>query len=116
LASSVDLASKASGELVAERTDAVPTRFDVGQNYPNPFNPRTTIAYALSEASDVTIEIFDVRGTRIAELVNEHQQPGFHRVTWHGLNQSGVAAPSGVYFYKVRAGEQVMQKRMMLLK
>jgi hypothetical protein len=116
LASSVDLASKASGELVAERTDAVPTRFDVGQNYPNPFNPSTTIAYALSEASDVTIEIFDVRGTRIAELVNEHQQPGFHRVTWHGLNQSGVAAPSGVYFYKVRAGEQVMQKRMMLLK
>jgi hypothetical protein len=115
-ASSVKLTPKATAEPAAERIAATPAKFDVGQNAPNPFNPATTIAYALPEAADVKVDIYDVKGTRVAQLVNEHKPAGFHRVTWHGLDDTGVAAPSGVYFYKVRAGKHAMQKRMLLLK
>ncbi len=81
------------------------------QNYPNPFNPRTTIAFALAEEADVTLEVFDAAGRLVATLVDESKGAGRHTI---GFDASRLS--SGVYFYRLRAGEFVQQKKMVLLK
>jgi parallel beta-helix repeat protein len=81
------------------------------QNYPNPFNSSTTIEYALSEASDVKIEIFDILGRHAETLVNEKQRAGYHQVIWNANDHS-----SGLYFCRIQAGEYVVTKKMVLSK
>jgi hypothetical protein len=86
-----------------------PIHYDLSQNYPNPFNPSTQITYSIPKATDVTLKVYDVLGREIAVLVNERKQPGEYKVTW---NAEGV--PSGVYFYRIVAGEFVETKKMMV--
>ncbi len=95
---------------------ALPTKFDVAQNYPNPFNPSTQINYQLPEASHVTIQIYDIRGNLVRVLEDGRKQAGYHSVIWDGRNDSGIQVSSGVYIYKVKAGENVISKRMMMVK
>ena len=83
----------------------------VSQNIPNPFNPITTIAYDLSEPSNVTLRVYAVTGQKVATLVSDYQQPGHHEVAWDG---SGFA--NGVYVYRFEAGPFTETKRMLLLK
>ncbi len=90
---------------------ALPTEYALEQNYPNPFNPTTTISFALPEAGDVLVEVFDVTGRRMATLVNGEYAAGTHTVEWNAHQ-----APSGVYFYAVRAGDFQATRRMVLLK
>ncbi len=92
-------------------TMELPTEFALSQNYPNPFNAQTAIKYALPEASHVTVAIYDLLGRKVETIVNEHQQSGYHQITWNSNNIS-----SGVYFYKIHAGEFVETKKMVLLK
>jgi hypothetical protein len=68
-------------------------------NYPNPFNPSTTISYALSRPTNVTLSIFNILGQEVALLVNQWQEAGTHRVTWNGTVHSGV------YFYRLQAND-----------
>jgi len=89
----------------------LPMQYELFQNYPNPFNPSTVINYALPEASDVTIRIYDVMGRRIATLLNEKQTAGWHNVTW---NAGSVA--SGTYFYRIQAGNFAAVKKLTLIK
>ena len=89
----------------------LPSRFDLSQNYPNPFNPTTTIKYELPKSSEVTLSVYDVLGREVAVLVNEGRNAGVHEVKFDG---SGFA--SGVYFYRLRAGDFVQTKRFVLLK
>ncbi len=65
--------------------------------YPNPFNPATTIEYAISQASQVNLTIYDLGGNRIAQLVQRPQEAGWHSVVWNGLNHEGQSMPTGVY-------------------
>ncbi len=81
------------------------------QNYPNPFNPRTTISFTLAGEADVTLDVFDATGRLVASLLNESKGPGRHQVNFDAARLS-----SGVYFYRLRAGEFVQQKKMLLLK
>ncbi len=94
-----------------EEINSVPVSFSISQNYPNPFNPSTTIEYALQEASYVKIDVFNILGQKISSLVNAHVESGIHKVNFIA-NQF----PSGVYFYKIEAGEFVSVKKMILLK
>ena len=80
-------------------------------NFPNPFNPITTIEYSLPSRSDVSLIIFNIRGQEIARLVGEEKPAGTHTAKW---NASNVA--SGIYFYRLNAGEFVQTKKMVLLK
>ncbi len=89
----------------------IPRAFELSQSYPNPFNAQTTIEYALPEAAHVTIEIYNLLGRKAETLVNQHQQAGYHQITW---DASEVC--SGVYFYKVQAGDFIEAKKMLLLK
>ena len=91
--------------------DDVPVTTALYQNAPNPFNPQTRIPYALSENSHVRIDIFNVRGQRVATLVDEFQTAGHKTVQWNATNVA-----SGVYFYRLRAGTVTQTRKLTLMK
>jgi hypothetical protein len=88
-----------------------PARFALEQNYPNPFNPATTIRYELPKATKVSLRIYNVLAQLVATLVNERQEPGYHQFQWNASN-----VPSGIYFYRLQAGDFVETKKLILLK
>ena len=88
----------------------------LAQNYPNPFNPQTSIAFSLKQRSNVSLKIYDVAGALVRELVNEARAAGSYSVKWDGRDERGQQAASGVYFYKLVAGEFTSTKKMVLLK
>ncbi len=96
--------------------DLVPGKFELAQNFPNPFNPETAIQYSLPQTGDVTLTIFNLRGQKIATLVNENQTTGNYVVSWSGRDDAGRQVASGVYAYKLEAGNFVQTKKMVLLK
>jgi hypothetical protein len=85
-------------------------------NYPNPFNPETTIAYSVKERELVNIEIFNVKGQLVKNLVKSIQEPGNHTVVWDGNDNKGCPVSSGVYYYKMNAGRYSCTKKMMMIK
>jgi CubicO group peptidase (beta-lactamase class C family) len=89
----------------------IPTEYEVTQNFPNPFNPVTTIKYQIPELSFVTLKVYDVLGNEVGTLVNEEKPIGNYEVEF-----DGVDLPSGVYFYRLQAGDFVETKKMILLK
>jgi hypothetical protein len=107
-------------------TAEVPEIFEFSVfNYPNPFNPETTIKYQVSGSTasqnesdvvNVRINVFNVRGQKIRSLVNEYNQPGEYSVVWNGRDDYGKPVGSGVYFYRLEAGDDVAVRRMLLLK
>jgi hypothetical protein len=101
---------------VNDKAGQIPTEFAVRQNYPNPFNPTTTIKYELPKASYVTIKVYDLLGNEVATLVNGNVAAGYHSVIWNATNNSGAKVNSGVYFYRVSTGANVVVKKMLLLK
>ncbi|MFB3909939.1 MAG: FlgD immunoglobulin-like domain containing protein [Candidatus Eisenbacteria bacterium] len=100
---------------VAEDASA-PAVFTVDPNRPNPFNPRTTIRFGLPSAGDVRVEVFDASGRLVRTLVDGQQSAGFHSVVWDGKDDANRSVGSGVYYYKVQAGEKQTSRKMLLLK
>ncbi|MFZ0389637.1 MAG: FlgD immunoglobulin-like domain containing protein, partial [Calditrichia bacterium] len=98
------------------RGENVPLNFVVCQNYPNPFNPLTEIKYSLPERSKITITIYNLLGQVVKTLFDGTEAAGQHRITWNGTDRNGISAPSGVYFYRVTAGEFNVKKKMILLR
>ncbi len=94
----------------------VPAEFCLYQNYPNPFNPFTEISFALPTAENVTIEIFNIAGQKVSALINQRMEAGKHTIRWDGKVDSGADLASGVYLYRLKAGEYSDVKKMMLLK
>jgi len=86
------------------------------QNFPNPFNPLTTIQYSVANENRVKIVIYNIRGERVRELVNEVRLPGRYKAIWDGKNGGGRTVASGVYFYQLRIGQFHSVKKMLLLK
>jgi len=97
-------------------TETLPTAFSLAQNYPNPFNPQTVIQYSLSEDCQVKISIYNILGQRVQVLVNEYQLAGHNSVVWEGKNSKGKNVASGVYFYRIQAGEFTQVKKMVIIK
>jgi hypothetical protein len=89
----------------------IPTEYELTQNYPNPFNPTTTIEFALPEASNVTLKVYNVAGQEIANLVQDRMEAGYHKVSWDASSLSG-----GVYIAELRAGSFVKTMKMVLTK
>jgi hypothetical protein len=90
---------------------AVPDNFVLSQNYPNPFNPSTTLQYSISKSSHVVLEVFNVLGQSVARLVDEPLAPGTYKTTFNASNLS-----SGVYIYRLQAGDYVQTLKMVLMK
>jgi hypothetical protein len=100
-----------------ERVDqTVPKEYSLGQNYPNPFNPETWINFSLPTRQLVTLEVFDLLGKRVVTLVNETKESGNYKLRWDGLSSGGDRLPSGVYVYRLQAGEFSFAKKMVMLK
>jgi hypothetical protein len=97
-------------------TVAPPAQLELAPNRPNPFNPSTTIAYGLPQAAPVRLEIFDVRGRALRRLVDAPTAAGRHTAVWDGRDSRGREVPSGVYFYRLRAGDAVLARRMLLVR
>ena len=94
-----------------------PTAFSLADNFPNPFNPTTTIQYALPQAADVELTVYNVVGQPVRTLVAEHQSAGRYVVEWDATNDSGHSLSSGMYFYRLQAGVEFLEvKKMLLLK
>lgn len=92
------------------------TRFVLHQNYPNPFNSSTKIQFALPEARDVKIQIFNTGGELVNTLANQKFPVGIHSLTWQGLDNRGKQVSTGIYFYKFRAGKFVRVKKLAFVK
>jgi hypothetical protein len=93
-----------------------PTAFFVSQNYPNPFNPQTNFKLSLPQASHVKIEIFNILGQRVKTLVDKDMKAGVYIVDWDGKDEAGAEISSGVYFYRVVAGDFSDIRKMVFMK
>jgi hypothetical protein len=94
-----------------EEIDEIPTDYNLSQNYPNPFNSTSVIRYSVPQSSKVIIRVFDILGNKIETLVNEEKAIGTYEITWTAEN-----LPSGIYFYKLQAGDYIETKKMVLMK
>jgi photosystem II stability/assembly factor-like uncharacterized protein len=88
-----------------------PNKFNLSQNYPNPFNPKTVISYQLPAISDVDLSMYNLIGQKVATLVSAKQNAGYHQVEW-----DASAFASGIYYYRIQAGEFQDVKKMILIK
>jgi hypothetical protein len=107
----IDLDGSFKYSNVIEETVSGPNNFELSQNYPNPFNPSTKINYSVSQKSDVQIIIYDILGNKVKELINREVEAGNYTAEFNAANLS-----SGIYFYRLQAGNFVDTKKMTLLK
>jgi acyl-CoA thioesterase-1 len=103
--------SSKSGDTALETMYNIPHKFSLMQNYPNPFNPVTTIKYTLAKPVHVHLDVFDIRGSKMINLVDAYQKAGEYLVKFDGTNIS-----SGFYFYRIKAGTYKNVKRMLIVK
>jgi len=99
------------GDWFSQNDSGLPTKTELYGNYPNPFNATTSFNYALREEANVTLEVYNLLGQKVATVVNEHQAPGYKTIRWDAAQFS-----SGIYFYKLGLGDEIYAKRMTLLK
>jgi hypothetical protein len=93
-----------------------PKSFALFQNHPNPFNPETKISYYLPTASQVKLIVYNILGQKVRTLFDGHQDSGTHTVLWDGRREDGTALSSGIYFYRMQAGDFRETKKMSLMK
>ena len=111
------VAGLAAKEIRRNATSAaIPESFALGQNFPNPFNPTTSISFTLPTASEVSLEVYNVLGQRVKTLVDGPMNAGSHSVMWNATDQNGRTVSSGVYLYRIVAGDQTASNKMILLK
>jgi len=96
---------------VNENSKNIPVDFALYQNYPNPFNPKTIISYQLAANCNITLKVFDIIGKEVRTLVNEEKQKGSYKVEFDGSNLT-----SGIYFFRLKAGNFISTRKMTLLK
>ena len=96
--------------------NTVPVAGFLAQNYPNPFNPTTTINYEIKEAGNVTIAVFNIKGQKVATLVNEYHNVNNYTTVWNGINNNNESVSSGIYFYEMNTGDYTSVKKMILMK
>ena len=106
----------APGLMSVEQTGGIPHSFGLEQNHPNPFNPSTTITVNLAQRTSVRLVIHNVVGQEIATLMNDTYDAGRYTVTWNGKDDRGFQAATGVYLYRLEAGDFSATKKMVMVK
>lgn len=116
--SEVQLSDYFGRPLSAEITSspALPQTFGLHQNYPNPFNNATQITYELPRPTQVRIDVYNVVGQLVTTLLDAVEPAGVHSVSWNGADGAGNPVASGVYFYRLMAGDYTAEKKMVLMK
>jgi hypothetical protein len=96
-------------------SDGMANEFSLGDNYPNPFNPQTEIGFTVPVACKVEIKVYNVAG-QLVKTCERYYPAGTHSITWDGTNLKGENVASGIYFYRMEAGDFVQQKKMVLMR
>ncbi|HSG26962.1 MAG TPA: T9SS type A sorting domain-containing protein, partial [Candidatus Krumholzibacterium sp.] len=104
------------GALTGDDDPAMPLATSLAQNYPNPFNPATTIRFDLKEDSKVMLSVYNVNGGLVATLVDRNMTAGRKEIRWEGRDGMGSPVSSGVYFYRMVAGDFVQTRKMVLMR
>lgn len=99
-----------------ERGGGIPAEFELKQNYPNPFNPSTTIAFSVQRKENVRLEVFNAIGQSVALLVNREMEAGNYTATWHGTDNDGRTATSGLYLVRMQSENFSAVRKMLLVK
>jgi len=94
----------------------IPSEFALSQNYPNPFNPTTTIKFAIANDARVNLVVYDMLGQKVRTLIDNEQEAGYYSVRWDGTNDFGSKVSSGIYIYRLQAGNFVQTMKMNLMK
>jgi hypothetical protein len=110
----IDGTTSLHGPVKAEAP--VPKDFRLAQNFPNPFNPNTTIRFDLPKVAQVKLEVYNVLGQKVRTVLDQRMEPGYHEMTWDSYNDQGMRVSSGVYYYRISAGEFQDVKKMALVK
>jgi hypothetical protein len=110
----IEKISSTTGVKIADVN--TPHIFALSNNYPNPFNPSTKIDYSVPKDGMVSLLVFNVLGQRVRTLLNGPMAAGQYSITWDGRNDAGSTLSSGVYFYRLQAGDMAIVKKMLLLK
>ena len=101
---------------IEEISAEIPQSFELKQNYPNPFNPETTIEFQLQKAGEIELAIYNIAGQKVRTLASGQVAPGTYRTIWNGRNDADVQVASGIYLLRLKAGNEVRHRRMVLLK
>lgn len=114
----IEIPVQGTGIGLNNGSELVPTVTELYGNYPNPFNPVTNISYGLKKESKIKLTVYNIRGQKVATLINAVQPAGFHNIRWAGLDEHGKQVTSGVYFYEmfVDDSDYTSVKKMILLK
>jgi hypothetical protein len=94
----------------------LPGKYALQQNYPNPFNPSTNVRFEVKSTGRVRIDIYNTLGQKVRTLVNDVRSAGKYSVNWNGINDVGDRVASGIYIYKMVAGDFVQTRKMILLR
>ena len=101
-------------DLIAQ--GLIPAEYELRQNYPNPFNPTTMIEFKLPKAGQINLDIFNILGQRVRLLTGGFHRAGTFKLLWNARNDYGQKVPTGIYFYRLRAGDYITMKKMILMK
>ena len=104
-----------STAILTKRLD-LPATYELGDSYPNPFNPTTSIAFQVPAHSSVSIVVYDMLGQKIRDLVQEDFEPGAYKTEWHGLDNRGKTAATGMCLIHMKSGSYVETKKCLLLR
>ena len=101
---------------IGEDGAELPKVLALRENYPNPFNPTTAIEFDLPDDQRATLEVFNILGERVTSLIDDDMNAGTYRIIWEGRDDFGREMPSGIYLYRLKAGDTTISKRMIMLK
>jgi hypothetical protein len=104
------------GQGINDALGTLPASYGLSQNYPNPFNPTTQITFALPRSSEVSLDVYDIMGRQVQTLVSGKLDAGIHSVIWDGKDKAGKQVTSGIYLYRLKAGDYIDNRKMVLLK
>jgi hypothetical protein len=108
--------ARSSSPLKRDFQEPQPEHFSLSQNYPNPFNPETEISYALPTDCHVKLSIYNIAGRKVKTLIDQRQTAGYKTVYWNGKDDKGKEIATGVYFYRIQAGDFSQSRKMVLLR
>ncbi|HPS38438.1 MAG TPA: FlgD immunoglobulin-like domain containing protein, partial [Candidatus Cloacimonadota bacterium] len=97
-------------------TPEIPIVTELLDAYPNPFNPSTTLRFAIKEAGNVRLDIFNARGQKVRSFENSYSVPGYYKVVWDGKDTDGAQVSSGIYMYRMTSGRYISTKKIVLTK
>ena len=101
---------------IGDEASSIPDEYSLSQSFPNPFNAIATIHYALPKSSDVSLVIYNLKGQKVMFWDEQNVQPGYYEKTWKGTTRDGIPVSSGMYIYRLTAGDFVQTRKMVLLK